>query len=247
MDRSLFPAPHGLSQGITSFIASCCLGIHQTPLSRLIRHGKSKAAPLLQSAATFRSKASYIPMRYRDDTAVSCTRLGTVSCLAHQARRPDRHGEPPTRGHRHETDVSLSTLSNGARRRRTSRWDDPTRDTHGLDDPIGWKQDRHGRRAGSPLALRASDAQIAPLERFHRAAGAAASDGGAYRDRTDDLLNANQALSQLSYSPLLAEKQGRPQVSPRRPKPPQQVFRGRLNAMARSPAHWHFQFVWDLE
>ncbi len=36
MDRSLFPAPHGLSQGITSFIASCCQGIHQTPFSRLI-------------------------------------------------------------------------------------------------------------------------------------------------------------------------------------------------------------------
>ena len=27
--------------------------------------------------------------------------------------------------------------------------------------------------------------------------------GGARRDRTDDLLNANQALSQLSYGPLL--------------------------------------------
>jgi hypothetical protein len=26
--------------------------------------------------------------------------------------------------------------------------------------------------------------------------------GGAERDRTDDLLNANQALSQLSYSPV---------------------------------------------
>ena len=36
MDQSLFSAPHGLTQSITSFIASCCLGIHQTPLSRLI-------------------------------------------------------------------------------------------------------------------------------------------------------------------------------------------------------------------
>ena len=36
MDQSLFPAPHGLTQGITSFIASCCQGIHQTPFSRLI-------------------------------------------------------------------------------------------------------------------------------------------------------------------------------------------------------------------
>ena len=36
MDHGLFPAPHGLSQGITSFIASYCQGIHQTPFSRLI-------------------------------------------------------------------------------------------------------------------------------------------------------------------------------------------------------------------
>ena len=47
MDQSLFPAPHGLSQGITSFIASCCQGIHQTPLSRLIRSGGRQAASLL--------------------------------------------------------------------------------------------------------------------------------------------------------------------------------------------------------
>ena len=32
----------------------------------------------------------------------------------------------------------------------------------------------------------------------------AADLGGAYRDRTDDLLNANQALSQLSYGPVYA-------------------------------------------
>ena len=36
-DQSPFPAPLCLSQGITSFIASCCQGIHQTPFSRLIR------------------------------------------------------------------------------------------------------------------------------------------------------------------------------------------------------------------
>ena len=44
MDQSLFSAPHGLSQSITSFIASYCLGIHQTPFSRLIRSRKSKAS-----------------------------------------------------------------------------------------------------------------------------------------------------------------------------------------------------------
>ena len=33
--------------------------------------------------------------------------------------------------------------------------------------------------------------------------------GGARRDRTDDLLNANQALSQLSYGPSLGAKPGK--------------------------------------
>lgn len=48
MDQSLFSAPHDLSQSITSFIASCCQGIHQTPFSRLIRSSKRQvcAPPL---------------------------------------------------------------------------------------------------------------------------------------------------------------------------------------------------------
>ncbi len=33
--------------------------------------------------------------------------------------------------------------------------------------------------------------------------------GGADRDRTDDLLNANQALSQLSYSPISKDESGK--------------------------------------
>ena len=35
-DQSSFAAPHGFSQRTTSFIASRCQGIHQTPLRRLI-------------------------------------------------------------------------------------------------------------------------------------------------------------------------------------------------------------------
>ena len=35
--------PPGLSQSATSFIASCCQGIHQTPLSRLIRSRRRQA------------------------------------------------------------------------------------------------------------------------------------------------------------------------------------------------------------
>jgi hypothetical protein len=36
MDQSLFAAPHGFSQRITSFIACACQGIHQLPLFYLI-------------------------------------------------------------------------------------------------------------------------------------------------------------------------------------------------------------------
>jgi hypothetical protein len=36
MDQSLFAAPHGLSQRITSFIACACQGIHQLPLFHFI-------------------------------------------------------------------------------------------------------------------------------------------------------------------------------------------------------------------
>jgi hypothetical protein len=36
MDQSLFAAPHGLSQRITSFIACACQGIHQLPFRHLI-------------------------------------------------------------------------------------------------------------------------------------------------------------------------------------------------------------------
>ena len=36
MDQSLFAAPHGFSQRITSFIACACQGIHQMPLLHLI-------------------------------------------------------------------------------------------------------------------------------------------------------------------------------------------------------------------
>jgi hypothetical protein len=41
-DQSLFSAPRNLSQSTTSFIASYCQGIHQTPFSRLIRSRRRK-------------------------------------------------------------------------------------------------------------------------------------------------------------------------------------------------------------
>ena len=59
MDQSLFAAPHGLSQRITSFFACACQGIHQMPLRHLIvlianahPSGRSGSLPPA-SAATF--------------------------------------------------------------------------------------------------------------------------------------------------------------------------------------------------
>ena len=48
-DQSLFAAPHGFSQRTTSFIASRCQGIHQTPLRRLIDPTSNGQRPIVSS------------------------------------------------------------------------------------------------------------------------------------------------------------------------------------------------------
>ena len=48
-DQSSFAAPHGFSQRTTSFIASRCQGIHQTPLRRLIDPTSNGQRPMVSS------------------------------------------------------------------------------------------------------------------------------------------------------------------------------------------------------
>ena len=50
--------------------------------------------------------------------------------------------------------------------------------------------------------MRSSQLSYRPSERLWTPPASAADTGGAGRDRTGDLLSANQALSQLSYSPM---------------------------------------------
>jgi hypothetical protein len=50
-DQRVLSPPPGLSQSATSFIASCCQGIHQTPFSRLIR-SRSRRALLPEGVQT---------------------------------------------------------------------------------------------------------------------------------------------------------------------------------------------------
>ena len=81
MDQSLFSAPHGLSQSITSFIASYCQGIHQTPFSRLIWSRKSQTCVCRSHAGShetaFSGQKSYFPAW----TRVAMFRLWAISLL----------------------------------------------------------------------------------------------------------------------------------------------------------------------
>ena len=124
MDQGLLPAPHGLSQVITSFIASCCQGIHQTPLSRLIRPGKSRT--LRGSEAVLSRHASWFETH------------ALVSVLDLDSRVPRRRArEPgcryaPTRAHQHATDVYLSKRCQFVR----GRTREGTKCPRGSDPPV---------------------------------------------------------------------------------------------------------------
>ena len=64
MDQSLFAAPHGLSQRITSFFACACQGIHQMPLRHLIvlianaHHLVDRSSERATDRATFNNPAN---------------------------------------------------------------------------------------------------------------------------------------------------------------------------------------------
>jgi hypothetical protein len=91
-DQSLFAAPHGFSQRTTSFIASRCQGIHQTPLRRLINPASNGQHP----DATQRGVS----------TPTHNTRTQTPDpgprqhCITQSARPDDPLGPDPQHPHR---------------------------------------------------------------------------------------------------------------------------------------------------
>ena len=143
-DQSVLATPRSLSQPATSFIASQCQGIRQTPLLCLISRFVSEMT-ILRSP---RSKQSRL--------------LRSVSARSVQ-------GTTPT----HETAFlpNPSTL--------------PRRQSEDLD--FKTSSDKRCQRTNPAPAYGAF----------------VLCDGGGRRDRTDDLLLAKQALSQLSYAPRL--------------------------------------------
>ena len=108
--------------------------------------------------------------------------------------------------------------------------DKPTSDTHSFRELVGL-----GRLElpTSPLSgVRSNQLSYRPGRRR-------TGTGGADRDRTDDLLNANQALSQLSYSPSVQMTPNFEPVARDRPETAHQVHRGQIEREARessSPA-----------
>ena len=103
-DRRVLSPPPGLSQSATSFIASCCQGIHQTPLSRLIRSRRRRA--LLRAAGS----------------------TATRSCSGRKSTRPDgfRHRRRPA-GRLSVSVIDLERLLSSARGSRDPR---PRRPPH---------------------------------------------------------------------------------------------------------------------
>ena len=104
MDQSLFSAPHGLSQSITSFIASYCQGIHQTPFSRLIWSRNSQttsvSSPFCKKSRRTKSKcihcnASRWFSNWHCSSSITTTPVSVLDLEQNRfSRRQWLHAEP---------------------------------------------------------------------------------------------------------------------------------------------------------
>jgi hypothetical protein len=187
-DQSSFAAPRGLSQRSTSFIASQRQGIHQMPLRHLI-------------ALIINAHPS------RRWSAASCVLENTSSQRRTMIRKTSLlHKIEPTamRSSVADIDISRSRSRGKYGRERVARDDTVTRHTRidllfTMSDNTNAAR-RCRRRSNSVSHERAFYSQpfvgSRPSATFDRKPS-----GGARRDRTDDLLLAKQALSQLSYGP----------------------------------------------
>jgi hypothetical protein len=112
--------------------------------------------------------------------------------------------------------------------------------------------DEHSRLGMSASALRAPARQPSLSSGLPSRSRGAAKAGGARRNRTDDLLLAKQALSQLSYGPLFGGKlkskrppegclAGSPSRSSRQPAPPFGLRRGSLLSRSASEDWWAWE------
>ena len=171
-DQRLFAPSRSFSQRTTSFIASYRQGIHQMPLGHLIAL-ISNAHPVLT------------PLMHLEKDTYETSTLGLG-----QHCRKTRISSRYTRHHSHlrgpspsTSNASRHTMLSGDTANRVSRHISSSR----------CQENRVAIRPAETVAL------------FKHGCGSAkgrAGNGGARRDRTDDLMLAKHALSQLSYGPF---------------------------------------------
>ncbi len=198
-DHSLLAAPHGLSQRATSFIASQCQGIHQMPFRRLI----------LSSSATRRSQPAGRPLPERPAKMHHPIRAITWT---RQNNQVSRRTEPQKRV---TDDICRSWLLA------------PVLKTYGLSVPFGnpsrinlghkpssrcsrtrsvtLGRNTRRRPESRPCGMELPYLGCLAARRLHTPSS---QTGGGGRDRTDDLMLAKHALSQLSYAPKGVVGQG---------------------------------------
>ena len=175
-DHSLLATPRGLSQLVTSFIAFLRLGIHTRALSSLTIKFTQHTHTLLRPAT------QHIPVqgiRLSGRPVLICALLCPSVFNCQRSCSSLRKAQKSFHSHRLESLLVSSKFKPklGGVMVGLGRFELPT----------------------SPLSgVRSNQLSYRPSVSMQPAVSFA---GGADRDRTDDLLNANQALSQLSYSP----------------------------------------------
>ena len=175
-DQRSLPSPRSLSQGATSFIASRCQGIHQMPFDRL-RTSKTRAQQQNRTRPSALAKKNTVGLRRRTDPGNQDTSRPPAPPAVKDPKASDNRPAP--------IDGCQNPLHNVKHpRTRRQRPDHP----------------RCPRRPPRTSSRPAPPARVArPTPACARADGP--RPGGADRTRTDDLLRAKQALSQLSYGP----------------------------------------------
>src|SRR5215510_11607311 len=173
-DQSFVAAPHGFSQRSTSFIASQRQGIHRMPLRHLI-------ALIINAHRTRRACRSKIGRDIDEKDQLAFFKIDPTACG--QARRLSgcRATVTPFGDDGARIDL-LFTMSDN---------------THLTEhEPEGARRTDANSFAAFAWRTHARTSTAGPQGRHSED-----PTGGARRDRTDDLLLAKQALSQLSYGP----------------------------------------------
>ena len=226
-DQSLFAAPHGLSQRITSFIACACQGIHQMPLRHLIvlianAHPDPAPKRRTERGRTFAHSSDTANMRLRATAPHVLQRypanMNAPTKSIHAGKKTSFQRRNPMMAVRHiNPGVSHTCLQISNRLRNTRvdpKGDEPSGTSfqtephpqgttymapasHDPSGPVFSSPCHQNRQTAQRTACKPCLLPGCPKPR-PTARHQSIANGGACRDRTDDPLLAKQMLSQLS-------------------------------------------------